>query len=80
MFSLGDKILVKAVYEPNVTTVPVYFPGGREQLWYDIDTPLLYRGLRWIDVATNPNYVSLLKKKIKNNSSSIYSTLDSCLL
>lgn len=35
---VGDAILVKPIYQPSVTEVPVYFPGRGKVAWYDIQT------------------------------------------
>ncbi|XP_060521453.1 neutral alpha-glucosidase C-like [Cylas formicarius] len=35
-FLIGRDILVASVFESNLTAVDVYFPGGKEQVWYQV--------------------------------------------
>lgn len=55
---VGQNILVRAVTEPGVSSVDVYLPGGSTSFWYDIDTPLMYTGSGWTNVAVTLDRVS----------------------
>lgn len=41
---VGNNILVRAIYEPGVKEVNVYFPGGEDQVWYSINSNAFYKG------------------------------------
>ncbi|XP_026743419.1 neutral alpha-glucosidase AB-like isoform X1 [Trichoplusia ni] len=38
-YLLGDKLLIRPVVQPGVSSVPVYLPGAAQRtLWYDVDS------------------------------------------
>lgn len=41
---VGSSILARPVTESGATSVNIYFPGGTEELWYDIEDYKLYKG------------------------------------
>lgn len=47
----GSNILARAITEPDVTAVNVYFPGGASELWYDVERTLLYTGNGYATVS-----------------------------
>lgn len=47
---VGENILVRPAIEENAQQVSVYFPGGTNQLWYDVENTLLYRGSGFINI------------------------------
>lgn len=49
--------MVRAITQPGVSSVNLYLPGGPDELWYDIDTPLLYYGVGNISVDVSPDRV-----------------------
>lgn len=72
--------MVKFVTEPEVSSVSVYFPGLTDQYWYDIETPLLYRGHSWQTVNVNLDFVSATIPTLYTSSYISFSSLSSTLL
>lgn len=71
MFDAGDRILVRAIAQPGVSSVNLYLPGGPTEVWYDIETPLLYYGVGNISVAVTLDSVSqihCLSSAVSNHS------------
>lgn len=49
---------MRAVTQPGVSSVNVYLPGGPDEVWYDIDSLLLYYGVGNISVDVTLDRVS----------------------
>ncbi|RZB66658.1 Gal mutarotas 2 domain containing protein, partial [Asbolus verrucosus] len=47
---VGSDILVRAVTEPGVLSVPVYFPGGAEEFWFSEGDFRVQAGSGFVDV------------------------------
>ncbi|XP_060530314.1 neutral alpha-glucosidase C-like isoform X2 [Cylas formicarius] len=60
-FLLGSDILIASVYEANATGVDVYFPGGKEQYWYQIaaNVSAVYVGSQTSKVPVNINFIPI---------------------
>lgn len=58
--------MARAISEPNVTAVNIYFPGGARELWYDVENTLLYTGNGYASVSVTLDSVSsrLLHHKV----------------
>lgn len=56
---LGSSILVRPVTEPGVSSINVYFPGGVETTWYDIDDYKPYPGAGSVSIPVNLDKVNL---------------------
>ncbi|KAJ3617110.1 hypothetical protein MTP99_009106 [Tenebrio molitor] len=48
---VGRDILVRAVAEPGVESVQVYFPGGTEEHWISIDNAEVYDGNGFVNIS-----------------------------
>ncbi|KAJ3640636.1 hypothetical protein Zmor_027188 [Zophobas morio] len=48
---LGRNILVKAIGESEVTSVPIYFPGGEDEIWFSAQLDgTTFPGTGWTDI------------------------------
>ncbi|KRT80428.1 glycoside hydrolase [Oryctes borbonicus] len=54
---VGSSILVRPVVESRASTVNVYFPGGAQQIWYDIEDWRPYIGSRSVSVPVTMDKV-----------------------
>lgn len=75
----GDNVLARPVTEDNVGTVSVYFPGGSDQLWYDVENTLMYTGTGYrdidVDLSSNVYFYrggSIVPRRDTVRSASIY--------
>ncbi|KAJ3617106.1 hypothetical protein MTP99_009103 [Tenebrio molitor] len=48
---VGRDILVRAVAEPGVESVQVYFPGGADEHWISVDNAEVYDGNGFVDIS-----------------------------
>lgn len=79
---VGDNILVSPVVTEGAGGITFYLPGGQDQIWYDVENTLLYRGVgyftREVNISSN-NYFyrggSIVPRRDTVRSSSVY-TLD----
>ncbi|KRT86635.1 glycoside hydrolase, partial [Oryctes borbonicus] len=53
---LGKDILVHPVVEAGAQSVRVYFPGGENELWFDIEHEKTYRGIGYTAVPVTIDY------------------------
>ncbi|RZC39970.1 neutral alpha-glucosidase C-like [Asbolus verrucosus] len=56
---VGRDILVRAVAEPGVESVQVYFPGGSEENWFSIGSSEVFEGNGFVDVPVDIQAVGL---------------------
>ena len=55
---VGTDIMVRAVSEPGVSSVPVYFPGGSNEYWVSLDGSTVYQGSgNYVDIPVTINTV-----------------------
>lgn len=50
----------RLIAEEGATTASVYFPGGSNEFWFDIESPLVYSGNGFTDVSLSKEFVSFL--------------------
>lgn len=55
---VGDRILVRNIAQPGVSSVNLYLPGGPSEIWYDIETPRLFYGVGNISLDVTLDSVS----------------------
>lgn len=74
---VGKDILVHPVAEKSATAVRLYFPGGPNQLWFDIDKQRTYRGNGYEIISVTADYTpvfyrggSIIVRKDLNRPSS----------
>lgn len=62
---VGNSVLAKPISEAGITTVNVYFPGGSDELWYDIEDFKQFKGNGEVSFPVTldkVNYLEPLKK------------------
>lgn len=59
---VGDALLVRPVFQPSVTDVPVYFPGEGKDTWYDIDTMQPYHQPGQVNVPVTLHKIPVFQK------------------
>ena len=55
---VGTDILVRAVYEPNVTEVDMYFPGGENEVWVSANSDDVRAGTGLTTIPVVREYVN----------------------
>lgn len=58
---VGNSILARPVTESGATSINIYFPGGVNELWYDIEDYKLYKG-------TGVTTIPVTLEKVKFNT------------
>ncbi|RZC42685.1 Glyco hydro 31 and/or Gal mutarotas 2 domain containing protein [Asbolus verrucosus] len=60
---VGSDILVRAVTEPGVSSVQVYFPGGADEFWFSAEGDDVYAGNGFVDVAVDIRSIPVFYRK-----------------
>lgn len=64
---VGNSVLAKPISEAGATTANVYFPGGSNELWYDIEDFRVFKGNGEVNLPVTLDKVSaeLINRKVK---------------
>jgi alpha 1,3-glucosidase len=61
-YLLGEALLVHPVTEKGATSVQIYFPGDKKEVWLDLETNTVYEGGNYHTVAVSLSKIPLFQK------------------
>lgn len=76
---IGKSVLARPVSEAGVSTANVYFPGGSNEVWYDIEDFRPYQGKGEVNIPVTLDKVGGIKFSSQLSFSVIYVVV-SCIL